>query len=40
MDQVDRKILTILQEDGRISATELAKRIQLSVSATGALLLR
>ena len=35
MDQIDRKILTILQEDGRISATELAKRIQLSVSATG-----
>lgn len=35
MDQIDRKMLTILHDDGRISATDLAKRIQLSVSATG-----
>ena len=35
MDQIDRRILAVLQEDGRISATDLAKRIQLSLSATG-----
>lgn len=35
MDSVDHEILGILQYDGRITATELAKRIQLSVSATG-----
>ena len=34
MDQTDRKILAILQDDGRITATDLAKQIQLSVSAT------
>jgi Lrp/AsnC family leucine-responsive transcriptional regulator len=35
MDSLDRKILAILQEDGRITVTELAKQVQLSVSATG-----
>ncbi|MFT4596204.1 MAG: Lrp/AsnC family leucine-responsive transcriptional regulator [Paracrocinitomix sp.] len=35
MDAIDRKILAILQEDGRITVTELAKQVQLSVSATG-----
>ena len=35
MDAVDRNILAILQEDGRITATELAQRVQLGVSATG-----
>jgi len=34
MDAIDQKILVILQEDGRITATDLAKRVQLSVSAT------
>lgn len=34
MDAVDREILAILQEDGRITATDLAKRIRLSLSAT------
>lgn len=34
MDAIDRKILGILQEDGRITATDLAKKVQLSVSAT------
>ena len=34
MDQTDREILLILQHDGRITATELAKQIQLSLSAT------
>ena len=32
MDAVDRKILAILQEDGRLSVTELAARVGLSVS--------
>ncbi|ACU76807.1 transcriptional regulator, AsnC family [Catenulispora acidiphila DSM 44928] len=32
MDAVDRKILTELQNDGRLTVTELAARIQLSVS--------
>jgi len=35
MDSVDRKILSTLQEDGRITVTDLAKRVQLGVSATG-----
>jgi len=34
MDAIDRKILGVLQQDGRITATELAKQVQLSVSAT------
>ena len=34
MDAIDREILAVLQRDGRITATELAKRIQLGLSAT------
>lgn len=34
MDQVDREILAVLQEDGRITATDLAKRVRLGLSAT------
>src|SRR3954454_6938450 len=32
MDSVDRKILALLQEDGRLTITELAARVGLSVS--------
>src|SRR5438034_1973908 len=32
MDAVDRKILAVLQEDGRLTITELAARVGLSVS--------
>jgi len=32
MDRTDRKILAELQRDGRLSVTELAERVQLSVS--------
>ena len=32
MDDVDRKILAELQADGRLTITELAERVQLSVS--------
>jgi DNA-binding Lrp family transcriptional regulator len=32
MDAIDRKILTELQRDGRTTITELAQRVQLSVS--------
>jgi DNA-binding Lrp family transcriptional regulator len=32
MDATDRKILALLQEDGRLTVTELATRIGLSVS--------
>lgn len=32
MDAVDRKILAVLQEDGRLTVTELAARVSLSVS--------
>lgn len=32
MDHIDRKILAELQRDGRLSVTELAERVQLSVS--------
>jgi DNA-binding Lrp family transcriptional regulator len=32
MDIVDRKILAVLQEDGRLTVTELAGRVGLSVS--------
>ncbi|GGB57674.1 AsnC family transcriptional regulator [Roseibium aquae] len=35
LDQTDRKILKFLQADGRITTTELAERIGLSVNATG-----
>lgn len=34
MDSIDREIIGILQEDGRITATDLAKKIRLSLSAT------
>lgn len=32
MDAVDRKILAVLQREGRLTLTELAARVQLSVS--------
>ncbi|MFG2041219.1 Lrp/AsnC family transcriptional regulator [Dactylosporangium sp. NPDC048998] len=32
MDAIDRKILAILQEEGRLTVTELAARVGLSVS--------
>ncbi|ADI05088.1 putative transcriptional regulator, AsnC family protein [Streptomyces bingchenggensis BCW-1] len=32
MDEVDRKILAELQRDGRLTVTELAERVRLSVS--------
>ncbi|MCE7482104.1 MULTISPECIES: Lrp/AsnC family transcriptional regulator [Microbacterium] len=32
MDAIDRKILAELQSDGRLTITELAERVQLSVS--------
>jgi DNA-binding Lrp family transcriptional regulator len=32
MDAIDRKILALLQEDGRLTVTELASRVGLSVS--------
>lgn len=32
MDRIDREILAILQHDGRITLTELAERVRLSVS--------
>jgi DNA-binding Lrp family transcriptional regulator len=32
MDAVDRRILAVLQEEGRLTLTELADRVQLSVS--------
>jgi DNA-binding Lrp family transcriptional regulator len=32
MDDIDRKILAHLQDDGRATITELAQRVQLSVS--------
>ena len=32
MDDVDRKILAELQQDGRLTLTELAERVRLSVS--------
>lgn len=35
LDKVDRRLLAILQEDGRIAAVELAERIGLSPTATG-----
>jgi DNA-binding Lrp family transcriptional regulator len=34
MDATDRKILAELQRDGRLSLTELAERVQLSMSPT------
>ena len=32
MDSIDRKILAELQADGRLSITELAERVNLSLS--------
>ncbi|WP_133800113.1 Lrp/AsnC family transcriptional regulator [Kribbella caucasensis] len=32
MDQVDREILAELQQDGRLTVTELAERVRISVS--------
>ena len=32
MDAIDRKILALLQEDGRLTVTDLASRVGLSVS--------
>ncbi|HET8583357.1 MAG TPA: winged helix-turn-helix transcriptional regulator, partial [Jatrophihabitans sp.] len=32
MDVIDRKILALLQADGRLTLTELANRVGLSVS--------
>lgn len=32
MDSIDRKIIALLQEDGRLTITELAARVGLSVS--------
>jgi DNA-binding Lrp family transcriptional regulator len=32
MDAIDRKILAVLQHNGRLTLTELAERVQLSVS--------
>ncbi len=34
LDRLDRRILSILQEDGRISTVDLAERIHLSPTAT------
>ena len=34
LDQTDRRLLTALQKDGRITATELADRIGLGATAT------
>jgi Lrp/AsnC family leucine-responsive transcriptional regulator len=34
MDTIDRKIIGALQDDGRMSTTELAAHVSLSVSAT------
>lgn len=33
MDSIDRKILSLLQDDGRTSVTDLASRVGLSLSA-------
>ncbi|OFV79286.1 Lrp/AsnC family transcriptional regulator [Rhodococcus erythropolis] len=33
MDAIDRKILAVLQEDGRLSLTDLADRVSLSLSS-------
>jgi hypothetical protein len=32
VDEIDRKILAELQQDGRLTVTELAQRVRLSVS--------
>ncbi|MFT6452932.1 MAG: Lrp/AsnC family leucine-responsive transcriptional regulator, partial [Halocynthiibacter sp.] len=33
LDATDRRILTVLQKDGRISNADLAERVSLSASA-------
>jgi Lrp/AsnC family transcriptional regulator, leucine-responsive regulatory protein len=35
LDRIDRRILAILQSDGRIAAVELAEKVGLSPTATG-----
>lgn len=35
LDRIDRRILAVLQEDGRLPAVELAERIGLSPTSTG-----
>lgn len=35
IDKIDRRILSILQADGRIAAVELAERVGLSPTSTG-----
>ena len=35
LDRIDRRILALLQEDGRLPAVELAERIGLSPTSTG-----
>lgn len=35
LDKIDRKILSILQEDGRIAAVGLSERVGLSPTSTG-----
>ncbi len=34
LDRLDRRILTVLQEDGRITTVDLAERVRLSPTAT------
>lgn len=34
LDRIDRRILAVLQEDGRITTTELAERVGLGATAT------
>ena len=40
IDKTDRRILTILQMDGRIAAVELADKVGLSPTSTGEILKR
>lgn len=35
LDRIDRRILAVLQSDGRIAAVELAEKVGLSPTATG-----
>jgi Lrp/AsnC family leucine-responsive transcriptional regulator len=35
LDRIDRRILALLQEDGRLPAVELAERVGLSPTSTG-----
>lgn len=36
LDEIDRQILTILQEDGRLSGTDIGRRVNLSQPAVSA----